>query len=181
MFCDFSLFFRPHKTLYMFTFYSFHNSQWKIGSDLFLFWQADTYKAHTSDISFFQRKWFLLLWKNGKKKKNPNKTKKRKHHQCTATKMTKKVPKNNKTVCTSLLWCRVKGKLLDILCAVTQDCKAILTLLTKSLQYLMAVHILNLRALEKTILMISYKTKHVTIQHFSLGAENCVLWTAISY
>lgn len=58
----------------------------------------------------------------------------------------------------------MKGKLLNILCAVTYDCKAILTLLTKSLQYLMAVHILNLRALEETIRMIFYikKTKRNT-------------------
>lgn len=60
-----------------------------------------------------------------------------------------------------------KGKLLNILCAVTQNCKAILTLSTKSLQYLMAVHILNLRALEKQYKWFSVKTKHNTLQHLS--------------
>lgn len=103
--------------------------------------------------------------------------KKRKHHECTATKKSTKVVPNNtvqnsKTICTSLLWCWIKRKLLNILCAVTYNCKAILTLLTKSLQYSMAVHILNLRALEKTIQMISYKTNHITLQHLSLWEEN---------
>lgn len=90
----------------------------------------------------------------------------KKCHQCTATSMTK-VPKNNKTICTSLFWHWIKGKLLNILCAVTQNCKAILTLSTKSLQYLMAVHILNLRALEKQYKWFSVKTKHNTLQHLS--------------
>lgn len=53
--------------------------------------------------------------------------------------------------------------------------QGILTLLTKSLQYLMAVHILNLRALEKTIRMISYKNKthHFTVFIIMRGEFMC--------
>lgn len=129
-------------------FFFCHNSQWKIGSDLSLYRQADTYKAHTSmwfpsfkgnDFYFFEEK---------------NKHKKIMHSY---------KPKNNKTICTSLLWRWIKGKRLNILCSVTSDCKAILTLLTTSLRYSTAVHILTLRALEKTIQMISYLKRNTSL------------------
>lgn len=53
MFCHFIFFVRSHKTLYMFNFYFFiiHNGRLAVIS---LF--TDRYKAHTSVISFFQRK-----------------------------------------------------------------------------------------------------------------------------
>lgn len=83
-------------------------------------------------------------------------------------------------ICTSLFWRWIKGKLCNILCSVTYDCKAILTLSTTSLQYLMAVHILNLRALEKTTRMISYGKKQTNKHHFTAfnhEKEIHVRWT----
>lgn len=69
-----------------------------------------------------------------------------------------------------------KGKLLNILCAATQNCKAILTLSTKSLQYVMAVHIVNLRALEKRYKWFSLenKTQHFTAFIITRGSRSAV-------
>lgn len=64
MFCHFPFSGLTQDTLHVY-FKFFHNSQWKIGSDLSLYRQADTYKAHTSmsfpsfkgnDFYFFEEK-----------------------------------------------------------------------------------------------------------------------------
>lgn len=101
-------------------------------------------------------------------------------------KQTKKTPsmhsyKNDKStkeqpICTSLFRRWIKGKLRNILCSVTYDCKAILTLSTTSLQYLMAAHILNLRALEKQHGWYPIK-KNSTLQHYNNEWEFHVRWT----
>lgn len=84
-------FFRSHKTLYMFifNFFRIHNGRLAVIS---LFTDRQIRIRHIPQCNFLLSK--EMISTSLKKKKT--------HHQCTATKM-KKVPKNNKTICTSLL------------------------------------------------------------------------------
>lgn len=127
-------------------FFVVNNSQWKIGSDLSLYWQADTYKAHTS--VFFQRKYISLK-------------KKAKHLRSTATKEIKYQRPMKRFV--PHCFDAGKKKHYLIFCVQSRPTARQRWRCRQSLQYLMAVHIRNLRALEKNNTDdLPIKTRHFT-------------------
>lgn len=132
-FFRFYLFFICSGCRWHFSLFTMEDWQWSLVTN----WQI---KAQT----FAQRKWFLLLWKTKHSYKNDKSTKE--HKICSWR--WKKKKKNT-------------GKLFGFLCAVAEDRKAMLTLSTTSLQYLMAVHILNFKSFEQTEQVNSYQTQHL--------------------